>query len=414
MSGERAGPAPVAESERIGSLDVLRGFAVLSILVMNIQSFSMPFSAYINPTVYGDLTGANRWVWVLSHVLADQKFMTIFSMLFGAGIALLTSRVETRGSSAGRVHYRRILWLLFFGLLHAYLLWYGDILVLYAVCGLVAYAFRKLQPSRLLLVGALVIALPSAFYLFSGWSMPYWPQEGVAQLERDTWNPPPEEIAREVATYRGGWWGQMEHRAPAALEFQTFLTLIWGFWRAGGLMLVGMGLFKLGVFSAQRSAGFYLGLVAAAVLVGIPVVSYGVRRNFAANWDIHYSFFLGSQYNYWGSIVVSLGYVGLVMLACRKPALGWLTRPFAAVGRMAFTNYLLQTLICTTIFYGHGLGLFGEVERVGQIAVVAGVWAAELILSPLWLRYFQMGPFEWLWRSLTYGRWQPFRRPVAR
>ena len=135
-------PAPVDAPERIAPLDTLRGFALLGILVMNIQSFSMISAAYNNPTAYGDLSGANWWVWLLGHLLADQKMYGIFSMLFGAGILLMTSRAEERGSSLG-LHYRRMMWLILFGLLHAHLLWPGDILYTYGMCGLLVYLFRR-------------------------------------------------------------------------------------------------------------------------------------------------------------------------------------------------------------------------------------------------------------------------------
>jgi len=139
-------PPPLPAPSRILALDVLRGFAVLGILVMNIQSFSMIFAAYINPTAYGDFTGINRWVWLLSHVLADQKFMTLFSILFGAGIALMTGKVDAGGGRPARAHYRRMFFLLVFGLAHAYLLWFGDILVAYALCGMIVFFFRRLRP----------------------------------------------------------------------------------------------------------------------------------------------------------------------------------------------------------------------------------------------------------------------------
>jgi uncharacterized protein len=151
-------------------------------------------------------------------------------------------------------------------------------------------------------------------------------------------------------------------------------------------------------------------MVAIGVFVGLPVIAYGIHWNSEAGWDVRSSMFLGTQFNYWAAPLVSLAWISLVMLACKTPALSSLTRPFAAVGRMAFTNYLLQTVICTTIFYGHGLGLFGRVERVGQISIVAAVLAFQLIVSPIWLSYFRYGPAEWLWRSLTYWRPQPMRR----
>jgi uncharacterized protein len=400
---------PVAESERIASLDVLRGFALLGILVMNIQSFAMPFAAYFNPTAYGNLEGVNYRVWLLSHLLADQKMMTIFSMLFGAGICLFTSRVERRGLPPGRLHFRRMVWLLLFGLAHAYLLWYGDILVLYAVCGLLVYAARNLSPRTLLLLGVFIIAIGSGISLVSGWSMPHWPPSAVAEFEQHNWRPPQEALDRELAAYRGSWLDQMEHRVPMAWEFHSFVIFIWGLWRAGGLMLVGMALFKLGVFSAERSRAFYLAMAAVGAGAGIPLILRGVANNHASGWDVRYSFFFGAQWNYWGSLLVSLAWVGLVVLVFRSP-LRWLAQPFAAVGRMAFTNYLLHTILATSIFYGHGLGLFGEVTRSGQIATVFSIWAFQLMASPLWLRFFRLGPFEWAWRSLTYGQAQPLRR----
>ena len=152
MTGGGGNGGPVAETARIDSIDVLRGFALLGILVMNVQLFAMPEAAYYNPTAYGDLQGANLYVWLGGRLLADQKFMTIFSMLFGAGIVLMTTRAEARGETR-RVHYRRMGWLALIGLLHAHLLWAGDILFLYAVCGMLVYPFRGLSPGRLLVVG---------------------------------------------------------------------------------------------------------------------------------------------------------------------------------------------------------------------------------------------------------------------
>jgi uncharacterized protein len=402
--------APVTESERIGSIDVLRGFAVLGILVMNIQSFAMPFSAYFNPTAYGDLSGANYWVWFFSHLLADQKFMTLFSLLFGAGVVLMSSRIEAQGHRAGPIYYRRTFWLLVFGLLHAYLIWYGDILVLYAVCGSVMFLMRRQPARRLLMIGLLVIAVGSVISVFFGWSMRFWPPEEIEKFSRDMWLPPAEDLAAEVAAYRGGWLDQMSHRVKWAFDFHSFVIWIWGIWRAGGLMLVGMALYKWGVFEARRSSAFYWKLAILGLATGIPTILYGIYRNQASNWDVRYSFFFGGQYNYWGSLPVSLAYVGLVMLACKSPALERLRRPFAAAGRMAFTCYLGESLICTTIFYGHGLGLFGSVDRLGQILITFAVYSFLLIFSTLWLRRFRYGPFEWVWRSLTYWKWEPMRR----
>ncbi len=223
------------------------------------------------------------------------------------------------------------------------------------------------------------------------------------------WQPSPEAIEAELAAFRGGWLDQQPVRFAEALGFQTILLITWGVWRAGGLMLIGMALFKHNLFSAQRSAGFYWTLIAVAVAVGLPLQAYGLSLDFEHGWQI-WSFFVGMQFNYWPSILVSLGYVGVVMPACRSAALRRFTRPLAAVGRTALTNYLLQTVLCTTVFYGHGLGWFGSVDRLGQLGVVALVWAVSLVCSPLWLRRFRFGPVEWIWRSLTYGTIPSMRR----
>jgi uncharacterized protein len=246
--------------------------------------------------------------------------------------------------------------------------------------------------------------------LLGGLSMPYWPEEALRELEEEQWSPTEEKIEEEIAAHRGSWLEQMPHRAEMSFFMETFVFLILFAWRAGGLMLIGMAFYRWGIFSGKRSLAFYAALIAAGGFIGIPLITYGVHRNFAAEWRIDFSFFEGSQYNYWGSLLVSLGYVGLVMIACNIRRLEALTRPLAAVGQMALTNYLLQTIICTTIFYGHGFGQFGNFSRVQQILTVLAVWALQLIASPIWLRYFRFGPFEWLWRSLSYWRWQPMKR----
>ena len=407
-----AGGSPVVEDARIDSIDVLRGFALLGILIMNIQAFAMPEAAYYNPTAYGNLEGANLYVWLGGRLLADQKFMTIFSMLFGAGIVLMTSRAEARGDTR-RVHYRRMGWLALIGLLHAHLLWAGDILFLYAVCGMLVYPFRGMSPGRLLVLGTATVAVASAIFAGLQASLPSWPEEALTEVTLGGWQPTRAIVDEALATYRGGWLEQLPARSEMAFGFETFMLVIWGGWRAGGLMLIGMALYKLDVFSAGCSRRFYGALIAAALVAGIPVEAYGVALDFEFGWALDWSLFQGRQFNYWPSIAVALGYVGLVMLACRSDLGRRAGRPFAAVGRTALSNYLLQTVICTTIFYGHGLGLYGSVDRVGQLAIVVGVWAVQLIASPLWLRRYRFGPAEWVWRSLTYGERPPFRRVPA-
>jgi uncharacterized protein len=406
-------PQPVAEKERIVSIDVLRGFALLGILPMNIQYFSMISAAYGNPTAYGDLRGANYWVWSLCHVLADQKFMTIFSMLFGAGILLMTSRIEATGKPSAALHYRRMGWLILFGLAHAYLLWSGDILVAYGMCGFLVYLCRKLRPRTLLVLGLLTIAVASAsLALYGAWSR-HWSPAQLQIAREQLWMPTASQAANEIRAYRGSWSAQMQFRVPDSIQMENIVFVAFTFWRVTGLMLAGMALFKLGVFSAKQPASLYWTMIAIALCYGIPITVYGTHRDFAAGWDFRYSFFYGAQFNYWASLLVSLGWVGAIMHASRAAALLPLTRRLAAVGRMAFTNYIMHTIICTTIFYGHGFALFAKVERVWQFAIVVAIWLLQLIVSPIWLKHFFFGPLEWLWRCLTYQQWAPLRRNPA-
>jgi len=401
--------SPISPSERIVALDVLRGLAILGILMMNIQSFSMVEAAYINPSAYGDLTGINKWVWILSHIFANQKFMTIFSILFGAGIVLMTSRIEAKGGSSAGLHYRRTFWLILIGLIHAYLLWHGDILVTYGLCALIVFLFRKRSPKLLLILGFASISVAALLYLFLGFSLSFMPSDAYQGLMHG-WKPNAEIMSREISIYQGDWLKQMAHRIPSALKFQTLVFLIWYSWRAGGLMLIGMALFKWGVLTVQYPKRFYFMLMSIGFGFGLPIVIYGVTRNFAANWSLDFSMFFGWQFNYWGSLFIALGYIGAVMLICKSMNTNKVTDSFAAVGRMALSNYLLQTIVCTTIFYGHGLGLFGRIERLQQILFVIGVWVFQVIVSLIWARYFKFGPAEWLWRSLTYLSIQPMCR----
>ena len=407
-------PVPVTASDRHDVIDFLRGLAVLGILVMNIQSFAMPFAVYFNPTALGPPPPLDFAIWMTGHLFFDQKFMTIFSILFGAGILLMTTRVEARGGRVAWLHYRRMFWLLVFGLIHAYLIWYGDILVLYAVCGSIVFLFRRWRPVPLVIAGVIVLAVSPVLMMLGYASMGSAPPEAIREIT-DFWSPSSALVQREIAAFQGGWLTQLPLRAEFALDFHLFEMWMWGVWRAGGLMLIGMALLKWGVLTAERPRDFYPRLFVTGWLLGLPIVILGVVRMSQANWEAIYSFMIGFTYNYAGSLLVSLGWIGLFVSLWITHALGGLAARLVAVGRTAFSCYILTSLICTFIFYGHGLGLFGRVRRPGQILVTLIVWTVLLIVAPLWLERFRFGPLEWLWRSLTYGERQPMRRPnVAR
>ena len=203
---------PVPETDRYQAIDVLRGCAVLGILLINIQLFAMPQAASLNPTALGPPSSRDLVIWSVNHLFADQKFMTIFSLLFGAAVLLMTTRIAGRGGSAALVHYRRMFWLLLFGLVHAYFLWHGDILVLYAVCGFLVYPARWLGARTLFLLGLLVLAVGSLISVAAALSMPSWPPEAIRAWADDFWRPPPERIAQEIAAPSAAW------RSPATFS----------------------------------------------------------------------------------------------------------------------------------------------------------------------------------------------------
>jgi uncharacterized protein len=399
---------PLTQNERILAIDVLRGVALLGILIMNIQSFSMIGAAYENPTAYGDLTGVNYAVWLGGRFVADQRFMSIFAMLFGAGIVLITQRQEAAGGRPARIHFRRSGLLILFGLLHAYLLWDGDILYTYGVCALAAYFFRRLSPRWLMAIGMALLLVPPIFNHAMALALPHLREETRAEFERG-WRPSPEEIQKELAAYRGSWLDEMRFRVPSSFMMETVIFAFWTSWRAGGLMLIGMALFKLGVFTGSRSAGCYFWFIGACLPIGTLLTALGVRHDFAHDWDLS-CLFIGMNYNYFGSLFTSFAWIGLIMLLCKFQVWPRLLARCAAVGQTAFSNYILQTLICTTFFYGHGFGLFGKVQRIDQFLLVCAIWALQLLVSAWWLKKFRAGPLEWVWRWLTYGQRQPFRK----
>jgi uncharacterized protein len=383
--------------QRIESLDLLRGIALLGILAMNIQTFAMPQAAYMNPTVWGSLDGLNGIIWGISHLLVDQKMMAIFSMLFGAGIILFTERSQ----SPMKFHYRRNFWLLLFGLFHAYVLWYGDILVTYAICAFVIYPLRNSSLRRLFVLSLIFLSIPSLFYLLTGFSLPYIPPEIIQQDFMPIWNPDQTLITAEITAYQGSWLEQLSVRAPAAFQMQTFLLIMGTFWRSAGMMLLGMALYRLGILSGQASQKVYQTLILLALIIGFPFIGFGIYWNFSHNWPLQ-SMFLGSQFNYWGSILASLGWIAVIILIHQHQAWRFITSRFSAVGRMAFTNYIMHSLILGFIFYGHGLALFSKIDRLGQSLIILGIWAFQLWFSSWWLNRFQYGPLEWFWRVLTY------------
>jgi uncharacterized protein len=402
----QAGPALGAT--RIDSIDVLRGFALMGILVMNIQAFSMPSYAYSAASAYGNLEGLNFVVWVLGSIFFDMKFMAMFSMLFGAGIVLMSQHRDAAGKPVVALHYRRMVLLLIFGLIHAYLIWWGDILVAYAVCGMIVFWARRLPTGFLVSLGAVLIVIGSGIFVLLG--LGGLASEEFAEEMRASTVSTPEELEAEVEAHRGGWTEHLKYRVEnAGMMHIALLPLSFG-WRICGLMLIGMGLFKWGVLSAQLPSRTYVRMAMMGGGLGLPLTTLGAITNWSQDFDPVYTTGIGLLLNWFGSVGVALMWIALVMLFVQSPFGCRIKSVLGAYGRTAFTNYIGQTLLATFVFYGYGLGLFGSMDRVGQFGIVIAIWAVGLTISPIWLNYFQFGPLEWVWRSGAYKELQPMRR----
>jgi uncharacterized protein len=418
--------APVTGGERISSVDILRGFALLGILLMNITNFGFPWNGDADLADGKSLTDPNLGVWVVISVLFEGKMRATFSMLFGAGIVLFSLRAEEReGTASGSaLFYRRCLWLLLFGFLHYGLLWRGDILYEYAVGALILFPLRHKRAKILLVAGALLLMTSSLRNLPQSWELE---RKRVANVEANAAQAAGHELTAEQKDAQAEWAAQMRWRKPnktqVAKEISDYQKGYWDIflmrqrqtwsafvssWDTAGMMLVGMGLMKLGIFSAAYRKSFYALLMLLGYTTGFLINGYTAHRTIAANFEPISMWWTLSTYHT-ARLTMALGHISLLTLIYQTSWLRWLTSPLAAVGKTALSNYLMTTLICTTIFYGYGFGLFGKLERYQLYYVVLGVWTFNLIVSPIWLRFFQFGPAEWVWRSLTYWKRQPMR-----
>lgn len=401
---------PTASQERIISLDVLRGFALMGILIMNIISIGMVSSNYLNPMAEGQLSFYDEIAFIFSQLFADQKFMSIFSILFGAGVILITERAIRANRSPAIIHYSRNFWLLLIGLFHAYIIWFGDILVPYALCSIWVFLFRNKTPKTLFIIASILFLVTCSMSLMSGFSIPYWSDAELAELCLE-WVPTPDMILYEIAAYQGAWSDHFPLRSSTAFNLETFVFSINYGWHVTGLMLIGMGLYKLGILSAERDSAFYKKLFFISFSVGMIIGLAGLYFNYRNNWSCQFSFFIGSQFNFAGSLPMALSYIALIMLLIKSSAGQSLSNWLAPIGRMALTNYIMQSVLASFIFYGYGFGLFGQKGRAELWLYIVLIWVFQLVLSRWWMSKFKFGPLEWLWRTLTYRKFQKFFKP---
>lgn len=396
--------APVQAESRIKSLDTMRGFALLGILAVNAAYFAAPWQAAFDPLMAPlAVNDETMWQWWVMHTFFEFKCITLFSMLFGASIYLVGG--ERSDKTRGAVLRRRLFWLVIFGLIHGLLIWYGDILFHYALVGFLVLFARSWKPTTLFIVGGILYLLSFALQTVNGPLLSMVPQEQLGpimdQLDA-TFAVSQSDFDQMQAAYTGGVVSAVQENIKAWIEIAGHS--IFGLMpRTIAVMLIGMALFKVGFLSGRAPAWLYVVMV----LIGaasLALVGYQALINWNLEFERIHMLGAGVAANAGLSIFVSIGYASLFVLLVKAGA-KILTEPLAAVGRMAFTNYIMQSLIMTTIFLGgRGLGLWGEVDRLTLWAIVLAVWALQLIWSPIWLSRFEMGPLEWIWRRLSYGK----------
>lgn len=394
-------PVGMKASGRVGLLDVLRGFAILGILLMNVQAFGLVSGAYLNPKALGEPPVADYLVWLTTHLLVDEKFIAILTMLFGAGLLLMAERSKESAADFERGFRRRMLWLLAIGLAHGLLLWRGDILTTYAICGAAAVYFRHMPPLKLLKIAVALMLVPTVIAIMMTAGLQFLSEQRIAELAGKHWLPTREVIREEIALFTGAWLATAGARALDGLTIQAWMLVVERFWRVLALMLIGMALLRIGFLMGQWSSQRYWRTGVTALAIGLPTVALGVLLNEYFQWDLRYSLYLGKLANYWASAVVAIGWIAFMAMLTHYGMLGRIGTWLTAVGRLALSNYLLQTLICTTLFYGFGLGLYGQLDRPMLLLIVLGIWAAQIIFSLWWLKHFRIGPFEWTWRRLS-------------
>ncbi|MEW6651160.1 MAG: DUF418 domain-containing protein [Chloroflexota bacterium] len=410
--------APLQQAERIQILDILRGFALFGILFVNMSLFIRPFQTLLFPADPAAAWFDRAAEWLI-HFLGEGKFYALFSMLFGLGLTLLMDRIEARGGKFVPLYLRRLFVLLLIGLIHAFLIWMGDILILYALLGFLLVLFRKARPRTLLIWAVILIALPLLFntamtaLVELGRSIP----ESAAQIEQafdDVEADFTADIERAERVYSGGSFAEITVQRVYDYTKMGLASFFYLGFTVLGMFLLGVYFGKRGIFrDLEANRGLFRALLAWGLVLGLGGNAlYATLVMPLPRFEPSWPLLLATTAHGIGAPLLMLAYVSAFCLLALSPAWGKRLKVLAPVGQMALTNYLTQSIVCTLIFYGYGLGLFGTLGSAAGIGLTVVIYALQIPFSHWWMRRFQYGPAEWLWRSLTYGKPQPLKRPV--
>lgn len=384
--------APTKEKNRLVAIDAARGFAIFGIFIVNIGAFSAPYFIYGGATAAWNST-VDRYTQALIDMFFQASFYTLFSLLFGFGIQLLKDRLVERNIHVSRFLAKRLTILVGFGLIHAFAIWHGDILLSYGLIGLLLLLFLKASNRSLLAWGAVLLGgsvglLSLALYGTRN------ALGGSNQLA----------ITQAIENYRSEnlitIWSQNYHDWMHANGGIGFFFLI----------MVLLPLFLFGMYIARKrwlhepekhkATLWKLWVVSLIGFIGLKIGPYLVGNPL---WLSYIQDNIGGTFS-------AIFYIVSIMFMAQRKIGRRIIQPFAAVGRMALTNYFMQSVICFILFYGIGFGLYGSVRPIVGVGMVLVIFIGQIFLSNWWLRRFRFGPFEWLWRSLTYGKRQPLRK----
>ena len=403
---------------RLITLDALRGFAVMGILAMNIIAFALPEWAYVAPGTYGGDSAVDKASWFLSFIFIDGKMRGLFSLLFGASMALIIERAEAKGENPAKVHYSRMIWLLVFGLAHYLFIWWGDILFLYAVIGCIAYLFRNWEAKRLIKWALIIYGLGFLLYALQFGGMQFLqymatqPGADPAMVKQyqEIINSPDFSLnaSAEIAAYSGSYadafarrWDDIWHLL--VLVLQSFSETL-------PLMMLGMAMKKNGFLTGEWECSDYQRWARKMLVPGILVSTALALWVASANYDLITTLANFLAWSMIPRLLMTVGYAAALILLVQKLGSSGFIGRVAAAGQAAFTNYLGTSIIMSTLFYGYGFGLYNEVGRASLWLFVFGAWVLMLFWSKPWLERHHYGPLEWLWRSLARGKLQPLMK----
>ncbi len=412
-----AGPVP--QQERVQALDVARGIAVLGVLVMNIWAFAGPQAFFDYPAAIADRAGSPVATWVVIHTLFEGSQRTLLSLLFGAGALLFMTRQEKNGppGTARGNWYRRTFVLIALGLVNAYLfMWPADILFVYGLAGLCLFPLRNLRTPVLLAIVLAALTVPAVLRgleighlreleaASTGQPGSAAAAEWAQELKKARPSPDDAEMAADIRTMQTGSLGEIALRqAKVSVILQTIVAVKWWFLDALAMMILGMVLCRTGLLTRPAPRSRYAALATTGFVIGLPLAIWQTTALLAS--DFHPVTVEVTKLTYdVRRLAMALGYLGLILWFSHSAGGLRIRRALAAVGRMALTNYLAQSILCALIFYGFGLGLYGRLTGYQLYGVVFAIWALELAWSSWWMARYQIGPFEWVWRSLTYRR----------